>query len=75
MVITSDGFVITYEEFLDLVRSERWFLKRLSLRKLRLFLFSSRKKQIPLWGDNMDFILAFLFAVFGAKIICAILDS
>ena len=75
MVITSDGFVITYEEFLDLVRSERWFLKRLSLRKLRLFLFSSRKKQIPLWGDNMDFILAVLFAVFGAKIIYAILNS
>ena len=44
MVITSDGFVITYEEFLDLVRSERRFLKRLSLRKLRLFLFFFAKK-------------------------------
>ena len=74
MVITADGLVVTYEEFLDLMRNGKWFLKRLSLRKLRLLLFS-RIKQAHLWGDIMGFIIAVLFSAFGAKIICAILDS
>ena len=50
MVITADGMVVTYEEFLDMQENGKWFLKRKSLRKLRLLLFCLRGKYVSYYG-------------------------